>query len=158
MFSPAPVAQCSSHSILYEENNQMEGEEDKRHYRLLLNSPKSWKIRVTRQNTTIICIKRLFTDGMSFPAEETAGNIFKNKCIWNETLEGEEGMMIFYLGGRGGEKEPRDSTAEIHPFLQVSSFTGNSQEINFLRSCYRHFSNLIKQACLTSYECAQRGK
>lgn len=42
-------------------------------------------------------------------------------------------MIIFYLGGRRGEKEPRDSTAEIHPFLQVSSFTGNSQEIKFLK-------------------------
>lgn len=43
---------------------------------------------------------------------------------------GEEGIIIFYLGKKGGEK-PRDSISEIHPFLQVSNFTGNSQEINF---------------------------
>lgn len=57
----------------------------------------------------------------------------KNKRIWNEILEGEEGIIIFYLGGRRGEKEPHDSISEIHPFFQVSSFTGNSQEINFLK-------------------------
>lgn len=38
---------------------------------------KSWKIRVTGQNNRIMCIEQLFTDGMSFPAKETAGNIFK---------------------------------------------------------------------------------
>lgn len=48
---------------------------------------------------------------------------------WN--LGGEEGIIIFYLGGKKGEKEPCDSISEIHPFFQVSNFTGNSQEINF---------------------------
>lgn len=38
IFFPSPVAQCSPYSVLYEKNNQIEVEEEKRHYWLLLNS------------------------------------------------------------------------------------------------------------------------
>lgn len=35
IFFPSPVAQCSPYSVLYEKNNQIEGEEEKRHFWLL---------------------------------------------------------------------------------------------------------------------------
>lgn len=50
---------------------------------------------------------------------------------WRGGRGGRRGLLFFTWGKKGGEKEPCDSISEIHPFFQVSNFTGNSQEINF---------------------------
>lgn len=48
----------------------------------------------------------------------------------NESSGGGGHCYFFYPGKKKGGENPHNRISEIHPFLQVSNFTGNSQEIN----------------------------